>query len=149
MLAKPLEIDHVPRRPSYTGEPPEARRALLNMRNNHGNFVLNFGLFMHDRSLFAICSVKNGGFAKKNRGFAQTLAGDPPIYAKLLGIDHVPRRDPTQESLLKLDSPPKYEDSQNEIKQRIEDSQKKNRGFAKRHAWIRKKESRIRKRNLK
>jgi len=28
-------------------------------------FVLNLGLFMHDRSLFGVCSVKNGGFAKK------------------------------------------------------------------------------------
>ena len=28
-------------------------------------FVWNLGLFMHDRSLFGVCSVKNGGFAKK------------------------------------------------------------------------------------
>ena len=28
-------------------------------------FVLNLGLFMHDRSLFGVCSVKNGGYAKK------------------------------------------------------------------------------------
>ena len=68
IYAKILEIDHVPRRPSYTGEPPEARRALLNMRGNYGcmvRFVLNLGLFMNDRSLFGVCSVKNGGFAKK------------------------------------------------------------------------------------
>ena len=75
IYAKPLEIDHVPRRPSYTGEPPEARRALLNMRGNYGRFVLNLGLFMHDRSLFGVCSVKNGGFAKKYPGFAKKYPG--------------------------------------------------------------------------
>jgi len=73
IYAKILEIDHVPRRPSYTGEPPEARRALLNMRGNVAWFVLNLGLFMHDRSLFGVCSVKNGGFAQKYPGFAKNI----------------------------------------------------------------------------
>ena len=41
------------------------------MRGNYGWFVLNLGLFMHDRSLFGVCSVKNGGFAKIYIGFAK------------------------------------------------------------------------------
>jgi len=70
----------VPRRPSYTGEPPEARRALLNMRGNYGRFVLNLGLFMHDRSLFGVCSVKNSGFAQKYSGFAKNNLGFSKKY---------------------------------------------------------------------